>query len=91
MTMDDDEFFAELGCEKADDSNDHLVDDPLDADEANDLDLEFHHPENEGDTAPIEKTAEAWIDMGVRCIARSAESLVVLNTLEVLPPFELSV
>ncbi len=30
-------------------------------------------------------------DMGVRAVARSADGLTVLNTIEVLPPFDFSV
>jgi hypothetical protein len=87
VTMaDDDEILAALGAVRADD------DDDSDADEVHDGDdLALHLPPvNEG-TVPVAKPEEAWIDMGTRAIARSAEGLTVVNTLEVLPPFEFSV
>ncbi len=89
--MDDDDKLLQLGCEKADDTNDHVVDEPLDDDDDHDLDLELHHPPEDEPAEPIAKAEDEWLDMGARSIARSAAGLTVENTLEVLPPFELSV
>jgi hypothetical protein len=88
--MHDEDELAQVGCLRAEDSNDHVVDDPRDDDGEHDLDLTLHHPPEAEDTPPVSKT-EGWVDMGERPIARSAKGLTVVNTLEVLPPFELSI
>jgi hypothetical protein len=83
---DDDELLAATGALRSDDTTDH------DADEAHDGDdLALHLPPSTEPSAKISKPEDVWIDMGSRPIARSAEGLTVVNTLEVLPPFEFSV
>jgi len=90
--MDDDEQqLSELGAVKAEDRDDHLDDEPLDDDDEHDLDLELHDPPDDEASEPVGKTEQATIDRGSFAIARSAEGLELVNTLEVLPPFELSI
>jgi hypothetical protein len=83
---DDDEQLAALGALRSDDSTDHDADDDHDGD-----DLDPHAPPSEA-SEPIAKPEDAWIEMGTRPIARSAEGIdPVINVLEILPPFEFSV
>lgn len=84
--MDDDELLADHGALRSDDTTDHDPDEEHDGD-----DLALHLPPSDEPAEKISKPEDAWIDMGVRPIARSAEGLTVVNTLEVLPPFEFSV
>lgn len=86
MADDDDDVLAMLGALRADDDDDLGPDEPCDGD-----DLALHVPVSSGNAEPVAKPEDAWIDMGTRAIARSAEGLTVMNTLEILPPFELSV
>ncbi|NVB39015.1 hypothetical protein G6O69_14325 [Pseudenhygromyxa sp. WMMC2535] len=88
---DDDVLLAELGCLKADERDDHSSDEPLDDDPAHDLDLTLHHPPEDEAAEPVPRAEDGWIDMGARPVARSAAGLRVMNTIEVLPPFELSI
>ncbi|MFV8754007.1 hypothetical protein ACNOYE_25970 [Nannocystaceae bacterium ST9] len=83
--MHDDELL-ELGALRSDDTDDHDPDEAHDGD-----DLALHLPPSDEPAEAIRRPEDAWIDMGNRPIARSAEGLTVVNTLEVLPPFEFSV
>ena len=89
--MDDEEQqLAALGALKAEGSEDHPDEDPLDAD--HDLDLELHDPPPEhGEATPVPKPEQTLVDRGRFALARSSEGLELVNTLEVLPPFELSI
>jgi hypothetical protein len=82
---DDEEQLAALGALRAEDD-----DGPTDTAPVDD-DLALHLPPSTEGCEPIADSPECWTDMGTRAIARSAEGLTVINTLEVLPPFEFSV
>lgn len=85
----DEEALQALGAERSDDRDDHSADDPKD-DEL-DLDLAVHGlPEREA-ADPVPRIEPQMIDMGVRHVARSGDGLTVINTIEVLPPWDLSV
>lgn len=85
MVVDYDDDLAMLGALRADDDEGHLSD-ALDGD-----DLAVHARASKAGTKAIAKPDDAWIDMGSRAIARSAEGLTVVSTLEILPPYEYSV
>jgi len=86
MDHDEDQLEA-LGALRAEDD-----DAPNSAAADEDDDLALHLPPVDEGAEPVAKPEdEAWIDMGTRAIARSAEGLTVENTIEVLPPFEFSV
>lgn len=89
--MDDEEQqLAQLGALKAEASEDYPDEDPLDAD--HDLDLELHDPPPEhADAVAVAKPEQVLVDRGQFALTRSAEGLELMNTLEVLPPFELSI
>ena len=83
--VDDDELVM-LGALRADDDAGGDPDEFHDGD-----DLALHAPAASEGAKAIAKPVDAWNDMGTRAIARSAEGLIVVNTLEILPPYELSV
>lgn len=51
----------------------------------------FEEEKAEPEPEPPPKRERPIKDMGVRAVARSADGLTVLNTIEVLPPFDFSV
>lgn len=85
----DEELLQALGAERSDDADHHPADDPKD-DEL-DLDLAIHGLPEREEADPVPKEEAKMVDMGVRHVARSGDGLTVINTIEVLPPWELSV
>jgi len=89
--MHDDSLFHELGILKADDENDDTADNAQNADGWLEFVLWMQGQPPRGTAEKVPRPEGTLRDMGARAVARSAEGLTVLNTLEVLPPYQFSV